>query len=138
MLTLRVSLCCGVLWGLSSGCASTSAAVRPDAPVPEAAGAPGPRTPSGYGYVPWDPIKVGGGPRGEHEYLQFLRGPEGQELSFKRRGSCCSFEDATLPMKGGLLDMYEVTYDGAKEPATLYLDMYRREEPHAPAGFRLD
>ncbi|HEY0097296.1 MAG TPA: hypothetical protein VGB96_23420, partial [Archangium sp.] len=94
--------------------------------------------PSGYGYTPEDPIQVGGGPSGEHEYLQHLRGPEGQRLRFHRLGSCCGFKDPSLPFGGGLLDMYEVTYEGLASPVRLYLDMYRRQEPRAPTGFRLD
>ncbi len=141
MLTLRATLCCSVLWGLSSGCASSSATERKDEPSAEA-GAPGAQAvgqePSGYGYTPEDPIKVGGGPQGEREYLRLLRGPEGQPLRFHRRGSCCGFQDASLPLGGGMLDMYEVTYEGLEKPVTLYLDMYRREEPRAPTGFRLE
>ena len=102
MLTLRVALCCCVLWVLSSGCASSSASERKNDPASETGG-PAPASavqaaeaqveksaqkPSGYGYTPEDPIKVGGGPRGEHEYLQWLRGPEGQRLRYVRRGSC--------------------------------------------------
>jgi hypothetical protein len=88
--------------------------------------------PTGYGYTQADPIKVGGGVKGEHEYLKGLRGPKGQELRYERRGSI-----GGLPPAGGLLDMYAVTYDGLEKPVTLYLDMYRREEPRAPAGFKL-
>jgi hypothetical protein len=150
MLTLRAALRCSVLWVLSSGCVSSSATERKNepgteasGPTPEAAAQAAERVasaqkPSGYGYTPEDPIKVGGGPRGEHEYLQWLRGPEGQRLRYKRLGSCCGFTDPSLPLGGGLLDMYEVTYDGLEKPVTLYLDMYRREDPRAPAGFRLD
>ncbi|HLL03620.1 MAG TPA: hypothetical protein VK539_23755 [Myxococcaceae bacterium] len=141
MLTLRATLCCSVLWVLSSGCASSSATTRKDEPGAEAS-APAAEAvaqePSGYGYTPEDPIKVGGGPQGEREYLRFLRGPEGQPLSFHRRGSCCGFNDPSLPMGGGMLDMYEVTYEGLEKPVTLYLDMYRREEPRAPTGFSLE
>ena len=87
---------------------------------------------SGYGYTLEDPIKVGGGTRGEREYLEKLRGPAGQQLRYTRLGSCSG-----PPLIGGLLDMYEVTYDGLQKPVTLYLDMYNRDEPSAPAGFRL-
>ncbi|HLM45555.1 MAG TPA: hypothetical protein VK458_16900 [Myxococcaceae bacterium] len=143
MLTLRFALCCSVLWVLSSGCVGSSATVREAAPGPEAQ-APAARVetptqePSGYGYTQEDPIKVGGGPAGEQEYLRHLRGPEGQKLRFERLGSCCGFEDSSLPFGGGMLDMYEVTYEGLRKPVTLYLDMYRRVEPRAPTGFRLD
>jgi hypothetical protein len=152
MITLRIALCCSVLWVLSSGCASSSAAERKNEPGSDPGG-PAPaatvqaaeaqveqsaQKPSGYGYTPEDPIKVGEGPKGEHEYLQWLRGPEGQKLRYVRRGSCCGFTDPSLPLGGGLLDMYEVTYDGLEKPVVLYLDMYRRDDPRAPAGFRLD
>ena len=143
MLTLRFALCCSVLWVLSSGCVGSSATVREAAPGPEAQ-APAARVetptqePSGYGYTQEDPIKVGGGPAGEQEYLRHLRGPEGQKLRFERLGSCCGFEDSSLPFGGGMLDMYEVTYEGLRKPVTLYLDMYRRVEPREPTGFRLD
>jgi hypothetical protein len=152
MLTFRIALFCSVLSVLSSGCASSSASTRQTEPGVEATvppaeasaqtpaekvGAPA-QEPSGYGYTPEDPIKVGGGPRGEHEYLQWLRGPEGQRLRYERLGSCCGFTDPSLPFGGGLLDMYEVTYDGLEKPVKLYLDMYRHEGPRAPAGFRLD
>ncbi|EPX57525.1 hypothetical protein D187_009799 [Cystobacter fuscus DSM 2262] len=150
MLMIRAAFRCSVLWMLSSGCASSSATMRQGeggveagAPVIEAVArtpaAPGETpAPSGYGYTPEDPIKVGGGPSGEHEFLRYLRGPEGQPLSFERLGSCCGFKDSSLPFGGGLLDMYEVTYEGLEKPVTLYLDMYRRQEPRAPTGFRLD
>ena len=144
MLMLRVSVCCGVLWGLSLGCAASSATVRQEAPSPAASSLATPpaaepkRGPSSYGYAEWDPIKVGGGPQGEREYLEFLRGPQGQPVRFERRGSCCGFEDESLPFGGGMLDMYEVAYEGQETPVTLFLDMYRREAPHAPAGFLLD
>jgi hypothetical protein len=87
--------------------------------------------PSGYGYTPEDPIKVGGGVGGEHEYLKRLRGPKGQPLRYVRRGS------RGVP-GSGLLDLYEVTFEGLEKPVTLYLDMYHHEDPRAPAGFRLD
>ncbi|AKJ08276.1 hypothetical protein ATI61_1329 [Archangium gephyra] len=120
--------------GAEAGEPSTQAAVQaPAAPVETPA-----HEPPGYGYTKEDPIKVGGGPDGEHEYLHHLRGPEGQRLRYNRRGSCCGFKDPSLPFGGGMLDMYEVTYEGLEKPVILFLDMYRREEPRAPSGFRLD
>ena len=46
---------------------------------------------------------------GEHlqqEYMRHLREAEGQKLRFERLGSCCGFEDPSLPFGGGMLDMY--------------------------------
>jgi hypothetical protein len=89
--------------------------------------------PTGYGYTPEEPIRVGGGAGGELAYLQRLRGPKGEQLRYKRRGS-----RSGPPPVGGMLDLYEVTYPGLEKPVTLYLDMYNHQEPRAPAGFRLD
>ena len=38
---------------------------------------------------------------------------------------------------GALLDTYEVTYDGLKEPIVLYIDMYDYGPLAAPKGFTL-
>ena len=94
-----------------------------------------------YGYTEGNPIKVGGasherGPSNERAYLAALRGPSGEVVSFERRGSCCMFKTKNGIMgEGGLLDIYDVTYDGQDKPATLYLDMYDYEAPQVPLGF---
>lgn len=90
-----------------------------------------------YGYHPKDPIRVGNGPDGERAYLEALRGPEGQLVVSRRLGSCCEFETPNGFQGVGLLDVYEVTYEGLDEPARLYLDMYDADEVRAPEGFFL-
>ncbi|WAM26679.1 hypothetical protein [Myxococcus sp. NMCA1] len=124
---------------LTTGCASTASATRPAEPATEAAAPEATsRAPSGYGYSKDDPIHVGGGVGGEHEYLQHLRGPQGQKVRYERHGSCCAFESEGAPFGSGLLDVYVVTYDGLEEPVMMYLNMYERKDPRAPEGFRLD
>jgi len=82
-----------------------------------------------YGYTEQNPIKVGGsgfdGPSRERAYLNNLLGPNGEALSYERRGSLLT--DTTI------LDIYIVTGSGIDE--TLYVDMYNFEEPQAPVGF---
>ncbi|HYH94836.1 hypothetical protein [Hyalangium sp.] len=90
-----------------------------------------------YGFSPDHPIHVGGGPEGQHAFLEALRGPEGQSLAWRRLGSCCAFETPNGFMGQGLLDMYEVIYEGMEQPVILYLDMYDSEQVAAPAGFTL-
>ena len=95
------------------------------------------------GYAPENPVKVGGGgERGvqnEHAWLDGLRGPDGQAVTWFRLGSCCEFETPNAPrdMQGhGLLDAYEVTYPGLPHPVLLYLDMYDPPADQAvPPGF---
>lgn len=76
--------------------------------------------------------------QGAHnEYFAGLMGPNGEHVTVKRLGSCCSFVDLTLPLGGGLLDMYKFTYKGIKKPVVIYVNFYKFEQPLAPAGFNL-
>jgi hypothetical protein len=82
-----------------------------------------------YGYTKGNPIKVGGGdfggPPREKEYLNNLRGPNGEKLTYERQGS--------LPYEDTILDIYEM--QGLKQPITLYVDEYSFTDPQAPMGF---
>ncbi len=91
-----------------------------------------------YGLVPEDPVHVGNGPRGERAFLSALRGPAGQPVVARRLGSCCAFPTPKGFIGLGLLDIYEVTYEGLEEPVRLYLDMYEEGEVRAPRGFLLE
>ena len=99
--------------------------------------------PSGkFGYSPHNPIKVGdgkvsNGAQNQRIYLSSLQGPNGEEVTFKRLNACCSFKTPNGYLGGGLLDLYEVTYEGLEEPKILYLNMYDPGELKAPEGFIL-
>lgn len=86
-----------------------------------------------YGFSIENPVQVGGGamngPARERRYLQSLRGPTGETLTFKRQGSM------QAPDKTTILDVYAVTYPGLEKPLTLYVDEYHFSEPCAPQGF---
>ena len=96
-----------------------------------------------YGYTEKDPIKVGGakgseGPLNERRFLNALAGPNGEEISYSRNGSCCHFKTKHSPFSDtGLLDVYSITYDGLKEPITLYINMYDSDTLKVPVGFSL-
>lgn len=87
-----------------------------------------------YGYTPENPIKVGGdafgGPPRERAFLDNLRGPNGELITYDRSGS--------LPVDETILDIYTVTYEGLDEPIGLYLDEYSYEPVQAPVGFTCD
>jgi hypothetical protein len=84
-----------------------------------------------YGYSKENAIRVGeggdflGGPARERSYLDNLRGPNGEPLSYERTGSL-HFEDT-------ILDAYVI--HGLGTPVTLYIDTYTFEELKAPVGF---
>lgn len=97
-----------------------------------------------FGLSKDNPILVGGedlrqGPTYERAYLNKLTGPGGEKVTYSRSGSCCEFETPNGILGGGLLDMYEVSYEGLEEPVILYFNMY---DPHpgeikVPKGFKL-
>lgn len=93
-----------------------------------------------YGYDKLNPIKVGGeggGPRNERRFLNALLGPEGQELKFFRAGSCCHFETPNgLVENMAMLDIYRITWEGAADTLSLYLNMYDNGDLKIPAGLR--
>ena len=92
-----------------------------------------------YGFTASNPVRVGGfrsvGSLSERRFLNALWGPEGQPIEYERLGSCCPFElDGTDP-RGGLLDVFHVSYEGIDDPVVLYLDPYRSGEVRVPVGF---
>lgn len=94
---------------------------------------------SSYGLTPENPIVLGdgnpgNGPLNETLFLETLKGPEGEKISYRRLGSCCAFETPNGILGSGLLDKYEITYEGLDEPISLYFNMYDQGEPKVPAG----
>ena len=93
-----------------------------------------------YGYTQKNPIKVGNyaeGPANERRFLDALAGPNGEKISYYRIGSCCTFKTKNSPFGGGLLDMYNVTYEGATKEIVLYINMYDTDILKVPVGFTL-
>jgi hypothetical protein len=90
-------------------------------------------TDADYGYSEERAVQVGGdffnGPSRERAYLDHLRGPNGEQVSYERQGSTMAGDV--------ILDIYYVTGPGGIE-AVLYLDVYNFSEPQAPIGFTCD
>ena len=90
-----------------------------------------------YGRTPKKPIRVGQGLGAfvEQAYLNALRGPRGEAVTYERvGGGCCMFATPNNPFGKGLLDRYAVTYAGLAAPIVLYIDMYDWERPLVPVG----
>lgn len=77
------------------------------------------------------------GPLNERRFLNALAGPNGEPLSYERLGSCCTFKTKNSPFKKGLLDRYEVTWEGNATPVILYLNMYDAGPLRVPVNFTL-
>lgn len=93
-----------------------------------------------YGYTQENPIKVGGvmdsGPENERKFLNALLGPNGEKVTYNRRGSCCPFKTPNgIIEKSGLLDIYEVKIEGTGTVVKLYLNMYDKGNLYIPVGF---
>ena len=93
-----------------------------------------------YGLTKENPVRVGGsdfrdGPKRERPFLDSLRGPSGQRLSYQRLGSCCHFQTPHGINGTGLLDAYSVTFEGLSEPITIYINFYDPGPPLVPVGF---
>ena len=94
-----------------------------------------------YGFTETNPVLVGGvtegsGPYNERRFLNGLTGPEGQAISYTRLMSCCGFKTPNGYDGGGLLDVYQVNWEGQAEPVRLYLNMYDAAELMVPVGMR--
>ena len=92
-----------------------------------------------YGYTEAKPVQVGGaaqeeGPYHERKYLNGLRGPNGEDVTYRRIMSCCHFKTPNGYDGVGLLDVYEVNWEGAEKPVRLYLNMYDASEVLVPVG----
>ncbi|MCF6442123.1 hypothetical protein L1077_22100 [Pseudoalteromonas luteoviolacea] len=96
-----------------------------------------------YGYTENKPIELGGFLRGTKsagahiEYFEGLIGPNGEKVKVTRLGSCCAFEDKSMPFGGGMLDRYQLSYKGQEKPAIIYVNLYKFNKPLAPKGFAL-
>lgn len=95
-----------------------------------------------YGYTEKNPIKVGGssnneGPRNERRFLNALLGPKGEVVTYQRQGSCCPFKSQHGFMGRGMLDRYEVKFEGQAKPVYIYINMYDFGKLKAPKGFTI-
>ncbi|MCR9248911.1 MAG: 2-dehydro-3-deoxyphosphooctonate aldolase [bacterium] len=95
-----------------------------------------------YGFTPEKAVMVGGvkdseGPKNERRYLNALAGPNGEEISYFRSGSCCTVKSENGFGGYGMLDNYKVSWTGAKDTVSIYINMYDFGELKAPVGFTL-
>lgn len=89
-----------------------------------------------YGLSGKYPVKVGEkSAANQRRYLASLAGPNGEELQFHRRGSCCPYKSENALFGSALVDVYEVLYEGLKEPILIYISFYDSEKLYIPQGF---
>ena len=93
-----------------------------------------------YAYSTQVPVKVGGaetneGILNERRFLNALRGPNGEKVTYELVGSCCYYEiENPTHSNIGLLDRYKVTV-GDKEYILYFAPHENAKELLAPRGF---
>lgn len=95
---------------------------------------------SKYGYDPDYPVNLGFLPIENADinikrYFGALSGPNNEKITYLRVESCCPFPSERNSMGAGLLDIYEVTWDGLAQPKLIYINLYERGKIMAPKGF---
>ena len=89
-----------------------------------------------YGLVGEKPVKVGEkSVKNQLRYLASLAGPNGEELTYKRRGACCDYKSENGFDGVAMVDVYEVSYEGLKQPILVYISFYDSETLYIPRGF---
>ncbi|MFK7971723.1 MAG: 2-dehydro-3-deoxyphosphooctonate aldolase [Bacteroidia bacterium] len=99
-------------------------------------------TDSTYGLTPTNPVEVGGahdmeGPLNEQRYLNALAGPNGEDVSYFRLGSCCPVKSKNGFMGMAMLDNYRVSWKGSSDTVSIFINMYDKGELKAPVGFTI-
>jgi len=66
-----------------------------------------------------------------------LSGPKGEKLTYTKTESCCPFPTKKYDVGAGLLDIYEVTWQGLSQPKIIYINLYEKGKVMAPQGFSI-
>lgn len=73
----------------------------------------------------------------EQRFLNALAGPKGEKITYTKLESCCPFPTKRSDMGAGLLDVYELKWEGQKSPVLLYLNIYEKGVLMVPFGLSL-
>jgi hypothetical protein len=73
----------------------------------------------------------------QQRYLNALAGPNQEKLIYKRKKSCCPFTTKNGAIGAGMLDVYEITWQGNTKKLELYFNIYEKGELYAPVGLKI-
>lgn len=73
----------------------------------------------------------------QERFLNALAGPKGEKITYTKLENCCPFPTKRNEMGVGLLDVYELRWEGQKKPIILYLNIYEKGFLMVPFGLRL-
>ena len=97
---------------------------------------------SKYGYDRDYPINLGFenekyGSRSIDYFFNALSGTNGEKISYVKTESCCPFPTKRSVMGGGILDLYEVTFQGNNKKVVLYFNIFDKGKIMCPNGFTI-
>ena len=95
-----------------------------------------------YGYNPDYPINIfysdtRNETLNQQRFLNALAGPKGEKITYTKLESCCPFPSKRSEMGAGLLDVYELKWEGQKLPILIYLNIYEKGVLMVPFGLSL-
>ncbi len=95
-----------------------------------------------YGYDKEYPINIFYGNTknetiNQQRFLNALAGPNGEKITYTKLESCCPFPTKRSEMGAGFLDVYELKWEGQKNPVVLYLNIYEKGILMVPMGLSL-
>ena len=73
----------------------------------------------------------------QERFLNALAGPKGEKITFSKLESCCPFPTKRTDLGAGLLDVYELKWEGQKKPIILYLNIFEKGILMVPVGLSL-
>ena len=73
----------------------------------------------------------------QERFLNALAGPNGEKITYEKLESCCPFPTKRTDLGAGLLDVYELKWNGQKKPVKLYLNIYEKGVLMVPVGLSL-
>jgi hypothetical protein len=96
-----------------------------------------------YGHDQDYPINVGftsledldKGEKNQIRFLNALAGPKGEKIKYERKDPCCPFPTKRTEMGAGMIDVFEITWEGQSKPVQLYINKFEKGELMIPLGF---
>jgi hypothetical protein len=95
-----------------------------------------------YGYDKDYPINIGFdnerfATRSIGYFFNALLGPSGEKFTFEKVDNCCPFPTKRSVMGGGILDIYEIKFEGKEKTILLYINIFDKGKVLCPKGFTI-
>lgn len=92
-----------------------------------------------YAFTENYPVNVGftsleDGLNNQIRFLNALAGPKGEKITYKLVDTCCPFPSKRSDMGAGMLDIFEITWEGNSKPLRIYINKYEKGALLIPVG----